>query len=109
MSVDFGCASATGSRIQFRWAFALTMSFWLFAGPSIAEEAEWIWSPRHTREDVPRTACYFRKTIILHKPERGEISLTADDKFRCYVNGRHVASGESTGTLEEYDITKLVG
>jgi putative heme-binding domain-containing protein len=75
----------------------------------MAEEAQWIWSPRHTKDDVPHTSCFFRKKLVLQAPERGEIALTADDTFRCYVNGRHVASGQGTGNLVEHDITKLLG
>ncbi|MFV1964649.1 MAG: HEAT repeat domain-containing protein [Pirellulaceae bacterium] len=113
MTVVYPSALTRGLRFRARWPLVLTMSFWLIGssliGSSlIAEEAQWIWSPRHTKEDVPPTSCYFRKTLVLREPERGEISLTADDEYGCYVNGRHVGNGHSTGMLAEYDISKLL-
>ena len=109
MAIANASALVRGPRSRARWLLVFTLGTWLVGSPLFAEEAQWIWSPKHTRQDVPQSACYFRKAIVLQAPEKGEISLTADDEFRCYVNGRHVGSGDSTGTLDEYDITKLLG
>lgn len=38
-------------------------------------------------------------------PEAGQVSIAADDQYDLFVNGRKVASGESTKKLDEHDIS----
>lgn len=77
--------------------------------PLAAQEAEWIWSPDHQKENVPAgAACHFRKSFTLRAPEAGQVSIAADDQYDLYVNGRKVGSGESTKKLDEHDITSFL-
>lgn len=74
-----------------------------------AAEAEWIWSPQHARGGVPvGETCYFRKQFTLTAPEGGQIVIAADDEYELYVNGRRVGAGETTRTLDEYDLTRFL-
>ena len=78
----------------------------LLSLPLAAQEAEWIWSPDHQKENVPDgAACHFRKSFTLRAPEAGQVSIAADDQYDLFVNGRKVASGESTKKLDEHDIS----
>src|SRR5262245_10520203 len=77
------------------------------AGSAGGEEAQWIWSPDHTKANVPTgEACHFRKVINLRAPEGGQISIAADDQYELFINGRRVGVGEATKKLDEYDISK---
>jgi len=78
------------------------------AGPAVAEDAEWIWAPGHSKTSIPKVTCHFRKLFALSSPESGEILIAADDKYELYVNGRRAGSGESTDKLDKYDITPLL-
>jgi putative heme-binding domain-containing protein len=71
-----------------------------------AEEAQWIWAPDHAKDQVPQVSAYFRKSIQLKAPTAGQITITADDAYELYVNGRRIGSGELTKNLYEYDITR---
>ena len=75
---------------------------------STADEAQWIWSPRHTKREVPQVACYFRKVFDAQTPVRVQATIGADDEYELYVNGRKVGSGGATRELDEYNITRYV-
>ena len=85
MTVAYPCTPDPRLRFSVRWPLALALGLCLFAGSLMADEAQWIWSPRHTKEDVPQTSCYFRKSFMVQEPESGEIALTADDSYRCFM------------------------
>ncbi len=68
--------------------------------------AEWIWSPAHTRNEVPQGACYFRKSFELGDPEFGEVQITADNGFEVFVNGQQVGVGNDWRQLKVFEITK---
>ena len=87
-------------------AAALLMS--VLATPSRAQEAQWIWSPEHGGDAVPRSSCHFRKVITVRNPQRGHVSIIADDTYEVHVNGRRIAAGESTEKLQEHDITRFL-
>ena len=86
-------------------ATALMLSVCL---PGKSEEAEWIWTPQHAKEEVPRGSCYFRKSFTLRAPERVQLTIAADDEYELYVNGRKVGVGQAYRELDEYDITPVV-
>ena len=69
-----------------------------------AAEANWIWSPEHAKEQVPQATCLFRKSFRLTKPLRGQVMITADDQYELFVNGRRIAKGESSKTLQKFTI-----
>ncbi len=103
--------------IGVRWVGVLILSCWT-ALPSCAEtlveniagqnlgDAQWIWSPAHSRNEVPVGDCYFRKSFKLGTPEVGEVQITADNQFQLFVNGQPVGQGADWRQLEVYDISK---
>lgn len=96
-------------RLRFGLVWAgIFLSAWLVA-PLAAQEAEWIWSPDHEKENVPTGEdCHFRKSFALRAPEAGQITIAADDRYELYVNARRVGEGESTRKLDEYDISRFL-
>ena len=73
-----------------------------------ATEAGWIWSPKHTKNEVPEGACYFRKTFTAQAPIRVQATIAADDEYELFVNGQKVGAGESYRQLDEYNITEHI-
>ncbi|QEG37610.1 DUF7133 domain-containing protein [Bythopirellula goksoeyrii] len=85
------------------------------AGADLAENvtnelgsAEWIWSPAHTRNEVPQGDCFFRKSFELGDPEFGEVQITADNGFELFVNGQSVGTGADWRKLQVFEVTKLL-
>ena len=77
--------------------------------PLAAQEAQWIWTPDHQKEEVPGGAvCHFRKVFEAEKAEAATVAIAADDFYELYVNGRRVGSGSSTRKLTEYDIERYL-
>ena len=91
------------------WKLALVFAAVIGASSSaaIGQEAEWIWLPNQTQEQVPVGAvAVFRKTFELKTaPELAQLIVTADDKYDAYVNGRLVNNGDFR-QLQQVDITK---
>src|SRR5690349_16465815 len=76
---------------------------------AVGQEAQWIWSPDHEKNDIPRGSCYFRKTFDMRMPEQGQVIVACDDKYELYVNGRFIASGEGWKKLNRHDILDYLG
>lgn len=72
----------------------------------------WIWSPEWEMkdDDSPRVV-YFRKCFFLNKtPDRADIKISADTRYKLYVNGSLIETGPSKGDFkiwyaDEIDIT----
>lgn len=79
------------------------------ASRSDAQEAQWIWTPEHPGRQAAAGDCYFRKTIQLGAIEQASVTITADDQYELYVNGRRIGAGNSIRQMEQYDITRLLG
>jgi putative heme-binding domain-containing protein len=80
----------------------------VFASASPAQEAQWIWSPEHKKDEVPEGSAYFRRSFLLTAPTAGQVTITADDAYELFVNGRRVGTGELAKNLNDYDITRLL-
>ncbi len=108
--VNEGNRMDTGTgRAASRAILAFGLLAMLFAGHAIqAEEASWIWSPKHAKDEVPEVACYFRKTFQAYSPSRVQITIAADDEYILYVNGSQVGRGQSYRQLDEYNITRHI-
>ena len=96
-------AIATGLR-----PLILTLTTLAMCGTATAQEAQWIWSPSHTKNEVPVGDCFFRKSFNLTSPELGEIQITADNRFELLVNEQPVGRGEDWRQLQVYDISKFL-
>ena len=69
-------------------------------------DAEWIWSPAHTKSEVPVGRCFFRKSFELKKSAIGEIQITADNRFELFVNGQPIGQGEDWRKIQVFKISK---
>ena len=75
---------------------------------------EWIWIKDWTLEDgeAPRQV-YFRKEIHLSAPFKGELRISADSRYKLYINDNLVEVGPSKGDRQIWyydtiDITKYL-
>ncbi len=73
-----------------------------------SREAQWIWSPEHPRGAAPAGDCYFRKTLQVTAVEQASITITADDRYELWINGRRIGNGQSIRQMENYDISRLL-
>ena len=74
-----------------------------------ADEAQWIWSNEHSKNEVPlKATCYFRRTFSLKAPEAGSVTIAADDAYELFVNGQKIGGGTGTKKLVEFDVTKAL-
>ncbi|HUG66857.1 MAG TPA: HEAT repeat domain-containing protein [Pirellulaceae bacterium] len=101
----------TRRRSLHRVFFIAALTF-VFAGVISAnvsaQEAQWIWSPAHDKDNVPQVTCHFRKTISLRAAEQGTVTIIADDEYELFVNGRRMGSGGGTEDLVEYDVSRYL-
>ncbi|HSS14424.1 MAG TPA: hypothetical protein VLL04_11045, partial [Rhizomicrobium sp.] len=73
------------------------------SGPALAQPADgWI-----THQDAaaagPSVVLHFRRALDLKKaPKTMPVTVTADNRFVLFVNGRRIASGPSTGTIAHW-------
>jgi putative heme-binding domain-containing protein len=71
-------------------------------------EAEWIWSPAQTKNEIPIGDCYFRKTFEASPTEEAVIHITADNKFALSINGQPVAEGADWRKMQLFDVSKYL-
>ena len=66
----------------------LLLAWSALAAPAVAQEAEWIWVPGQTQENIPvNTSSVFRRTFDLGAaPELAQMIITADDGDRHKPN-----------------------
>ncbi|MFT5523263.1 MAG: hypothetical protein ACI9HK_001209, partial [Pirellulaceae bacterium] len=99
-------------RIRLKRTLLVLLATTLFLAASPAQivrgEAQWIWSPKHKKEQVPETSCYFRKSIVLKSVESAQITIAADDVYDLFINGRRVQGGESTEKLDTHNVTRFL-
>ena len=76
--------------------------------PTFAKEAEWIWSPEHPRNQAGQGDCYFRKEILLSSIQEANVTITADDSYELFVNGRRAGSGQSIRQMDNIDIAPFL-
>lgn len=86
----------------------LVLLMTLVCASASGQEAQWIWSDAHDKDDVPQVTCHFRKTIRLGAPDEGRITLLADDEYELFVNGRKIGQGGGTDELAEYDVSRFL-
>ncbi|MBM4089647.1 MAG: heme-binding protein, partial [Planctomycetes bacterium] len=79
------------------------------ATTACAAEPDWIWSPKHQPNKVPRqAACYFRKGFTTKAPDRVQVTIAADDEYELYLNGETVGTGRSNGEPDQFDVSRHV-
>ncbi len=96
---------------RFQWSSLVLLCLaycchpWALAG---AQEAQWIWSPEHPPGQATEGDCYFRKTLQLGAVEQATVTITADDSYELFINGRRVGAGNSIRQMEQYDVTGVL-
>lgn len=74
--------------------------------PVDLQPAKWIWLP--SQRSLPNTFVFFRKTFDLQEvPAQGRLLLTADSRYRLYVNGSELQFGPAPGDPREWDVDAL--
>lgn len=73
-----------------------------------AKDAQWIWTPEHPRGAAPAGDCFFRKTFQVTAVEQATITITSDDRYELWINGRRLGAGQSIRQMENYDISRLL-
>lgn len=76
--------------------------------PLCAQDAQWIWTPEHPRGQATEGDCYFRKTMQLGSVEQATVTITADDQYELFINGRKIGTGNSIRQMEQYDVSGLL-
>lgn len=78
------------------------------ATPAEPNAVHWIWSPAHSKDQVPAATCYCRASYELPECESAQVQITCDDAFTLFVNGQQVAAEENWRLLRTYDVKSLL-
>lgn len=99
---------ATGIPMSRAVSLLVLLAALLTSQIGVAQEAQWIWSPEHPKGQAKEGDCYFRKVIQLGAIEQATVTITADDRYDLFVNGRQIGSGRSIRQMEQYDISRFL-
>lgn len=76
------------------------------------KNSDWIWNPDWSAEDqvLPRIMLFRKKVVLDSTPRCAQIRISADTKYKLYVNGRLVEVGPSRGDRQVwfYDTVDLL-
>ena len=76
------------------------------------ENSNWIWSPSWNMEDkeYPRIMLFRKVVEVEGKPYKGTIQISADTRYKLYINGKLVEVGPSRGDHQIwfYDTISLI-
>jgi hypothetical protein len=79
------------------------MLWLLLSGPALAAPADgWITHPAAVDGSGPVVLHFRRALAVAGVPKALPVTITADNRFVLFVNGRRVASGPSTGTIAHW-------
>lgn len=67
--------------------------------PEYMKASNWIWNPDWSAEDKdrPRVMLFRKKLRLADEPYEGRMKISADTRYKLYVNGRLVEVGPSRG------------
>ncbi|MCO8121362.1 c-type cytochrome [Stieleria sp. TO1_6] len=84
------------------------MTIFLSPGNTAAGEAEWIWANGTSAQQSISVGsrCYFRKPINLRVAAEVKVEIAADDQYKLFINGHSVGAGQSSRTVDEYDVSE---
>ena len=75
-------------------------------------QIKWIWLPEWTAEDKekPILALFLKKADLKTEPEKAFIKISADTRYKLYINGQLVEIGPSRGDCQiwYYDEWSLI-
>ncbi len=81
---------------------------WSLCGTSVAQEANFIWSPQIDPTPGSQSQVFFRKRFSLVNPEKAELHVAAGDNYDLYINGQQVIEGQSFGTRATVDASDFL-
>lgn len=75
------------------------------------QSGRWFWTEGWHKEDDEKAKLVLFRAVFNGKPDNTRIRITADTRYKLYVNGVHVQSGPSKGDdkiryIDEADISK---
>ena len=77
-----------------------------------ATPGDWIWFPEgDPKRDAPTEARYFRRVFTLPDTpalRRATLSITADDRFTVWLNGKEIGAGANWSALAVFDIASAL-
>ena len=77
--------------------------------PEYRKDSNWIWSPcwKPEDKDCPRVMLFRKAVRLEEEPRKGHLDISADTRYKLYVNGRLVETGPSRGDHQVwfYDMT----
>lgn len=67
--------------------------------PEYMKDSNWIWNPKWSAEDkdCPRIMLFRKKIELEEEPYEGRIRISADTRYKLYINSRLVEVGPSRG------------
>lgn len=71
---------------------------------SLLQEAFWIWHPNGAK--VGETVTFSKEFNLEELPENANITVTGDNSYILYVNGKKAGEDSCWETLDKYNITK---
>jgi alpha-L-rhamnosidase len=69
--------------------------------------AKWIWTGWSTCDLVDAWVDCRRKFRLARKPSRAEVMVTADARYRLFVNGEHVMRGPARGFQKSWPVDRV--
>lgn len=76
------------------------------AGPPL-KEAKWLWSRAEARQGVPPETIYLRRVWSLdQRPDRSIATLTCDNSFELWINGKSVAKSDNWTAPVQIEVTE---
>lgn len=80
--------------------------------PEYLKASNWIWSPDWSAEDkdTPRVVLFRKRLLLKEAPFEGKLCISADTRYKLYVNERLAEVGPSRGDTQVwfYDTVDLV-
>src|SRR5689334_9324924 len=86
----------------FLFAVVVLLSFNMYRPAQAAPDDGWITHPAAASVSQS-VVLHFRRTLDLKSvPKPMPVTVTADNRFILFVNGRRIATGPSTGTIARW-------
>ena len=77
-------------------------------GPRL-QKAKWLWSNREARERAPPQTIYLRRVWALPQvTARGLATVTADNSFELFINGKSVSQSDQWNAPVQLDVTEAL-
>jgi putative heme-binding domain-containing protein len=80
----------------------------VFPSTSSAQHPQWIWFAGHEQGSVPQSTCHFRRSFAAQGVKTAKLTISADDSYEVYLNGKRVGSGKSADKFGKLDVSKRV-